>query len=370
MDIGFKLKTKKVQYIDPIFHYSSYLRRALADSYIKMKESYKYGLYILTFFLTLGLSAYITLLIIVKTPPEVTVPDLTGKDAVTALKILSDIGLNLKVKAVDYSDAVPKDHIISQDPPPGSRLKKKREVKIVLSKGNAAVSLPDLRGLSLGQAESILRQNRLAAGDISYTYGSGPEQGRDRVIAQHPAAFENVDAGASVSLLLSLGPRPEYIIMPDLTGQLYSAALLTLERAELSLGSLETKHLASWPMETVVIQEPGPGSRTVKGALVKLTINRAKDLPPANYEFAILEYNVPYGLFHREIKFRVALGSYLWDIHDAWYKPGERIWLPVPAQGDVRGRIYEDGDEVSALSRNPEIDYGFGFSFSVKEFVK
>ncbi|MEW5724866.1 MAG: PASTA domain-containing protein [Thermodesulfobacteriota bacterium] len=309
-----------------------------------MKAGVKYSLYAAAFFLALGMTAYATVVLLVEAPAEVEVPDLRGLDGIAALRTLSDLGLNLKVKAADFSDTVPKDHVVSQEPTPGSRLKRKRDVKVVLSKGSAAVSLPDLRGLSLAQASSILAQSRLDTGLVSYTYGQGAEQGRDRVLAQVPEPMSSVPVGTKVDLLLSLGPRPYFMAMPDLTGEPYSTALTALERAGLALGRLETQFLPTWPAETVVVQYPRPGTMVARGALVRLTINRTREADPEDYSFHLLEYQIPFGVLKREIRFRVTLGPYLWDLHEEWHGPGEKVRVLALAKGPPRGQVFEDGD--------------------------
>ncbi len=314
-----------------------------------MNRGFKYTIYAAGFLLALAVSAYLTTLILVKNQPEVDVPNITGQDGITALKILSDLGLNLKVHAVDFSDTVPKDHIISQDPEPGSRLKKKREVKVVLSKGSATAPTPDLRELSLEQARSVLEQSRLELGLITYTYGVGPKQGLDRVLAQAPEGLIPVNAGTRVNLLLSLGPHPEYIVMPDLTGQPYSLALFALDRAGLVLGRLETDTRSNWPEESVVVQEPAPGSRAAKGSLVRLTVNLAEDAELEEYRLQLLEYPVSYGLLRREVKIRVTVGPYLWDLYEKWHGPGELVRLVTLVRGRPRAQVFEDGEEKSIL---------------------
>lgn len=315
-----------------------------------MKRGLRYGFYALAFFTALGLSAYLTMWFIVRGQPEVLVPNLVGQDAVGALKTLSDLGLNLKVRGFEYSGQAPENHVIAQDPPAGTWVKPKREIKVVLSKGRATVSLPDVRGLPLEQARSMLDHSRLTLGLVSYTYGSGPEQGRDHVLAQVPDPMASVTTDAKVDLLLSLGPRPVYLVMPDLTGQPYSLALEDLEQAGLELGSLKTEVRPSWPVEAVVTQEPAPGRRVAKGSLVKLTINRGRGPGPALYQFHLLEYFVPYGLLRREIKFRVAIGSFLFDLCEEWSGPGQRIRILALAQEPLQAQVFEDGEEKALLT--------------------
>ena len=271
-----------------------------------------------------------------------------------ALKAVSDLGLNLKVLGFDHSETVAKDHVVSQDPKPGSQLKKKRAVRVVLSKGPAQVALPDLRGLTPNQARSILEQSRLKVGRVSRTYGSGPEQGPDRIMAQAPTPMTPVEAGLEVDLLVSLGPRPVHIVMPDLTGLTYRQALISLEEAGLGLGRLETESRPDWPDDSVLVQEPGPGRRVARGSDVVLTVNRPGSGQGEEYRLEILEYQAPFGFLQYEIKFRAALGPFVMDVYHDWRRPGERVRILALTRGDHHGQVFLDGEEVP-LARN-EID--------------
>jgi hypothetical protein len=72
------------------------------------------------------------------------------------LELLSGLDLNTKIGGLQYSGDIPANHIISQDPPAGSEVKKGRSVRIVISRGPASVQVPNLKGLSLDQAETLL----------------------------------------------------------------------------------------------------------------------------------------------------------------------------------------------------------------------
>ena len=50
-----------------------------------------------------GISAYLTLVLIVKSEETVVVPDLVGREVVYALEVLSDLELNIRVKDSEYS---------------------------------------------------------------------------------------------------------------------------------------------------------------------------------------------------------------------------------------------------------------------------
>ncbi len=88
---------------------------------------------LIVFLIITGTTAYLTLTFIIKSEDTVVVPDLLGKDVVYSLEILTDLGLNTKIKGSEYSDDFPKNHVILQDPLPGAEIKKGRDLRILLS---------------------------------------------------------------------------------------------------------------------------------------------------------------------------------------------------------------------------------------------
>ena len=81
----------------------------------------KYSVLIIVFLCVTGVSAYLTLTYLIKSENRVIVPDLEGRDVVYALEILTDLGLNIKVKGSEYSSDITKNHVIVQEPGPGER---------------------------------------------------------------------------------------------------------------------------------------------------------------------------------------------------------------------------------------------------------
>ena len=96
------------------------------------------------FFLAVGIGAYLTITLIIKSEDTVVIPEITGKELVYALEILSDLELNTKVKGSEYSADIPKNHIVFQEPEPGTEIKKGRDVRIIISKGARTIPMPNL----------------------------------------------------------------------------------------------------------------------------------------------------------------------------------------------------------------------------------
>ena len=60
------------------------------------------------FVVVAGISAYLTLTLIIKSEDTVIVPELEGKDVVYALELLTELELNTKVKGSEYTTDIPK----------------------------------------------------------------------------------------------------------------------------------------------------------------------------------------------------------------------------------------------------------------------
>ena len=90
----------------------------------------------------IGASAYLTLTLLIKSEDTVVVPDLAGQDVVYALEVISDLGLHIKVIGSDFSDRVPKSHVLSQNKPPGKRSANKVVAKKGPAKKGAAKKQP------------------------------------------------------------------------------------------------------------------------------------------------------------------------------------------------------------------------------------
>lgn len=122
--------------------YSDTVKKGLvADSSPKAGEKVKRG-------------AEVTLLVS-KGPKPVTIPALLGKDYVTIKATMDKLGLKLDVTDEIFDDSV-SGTILSADPLPGVVVDKGSTIKIVLSKGPALVSVPNVVGKDRKAATKIL----------------------------------------------------------------------------------------------------------------------------------------------------------------------------------------------------------------------
>jgi eukaryotic-like serine/threonine-protein kinase len=107
-------------------------------------------------------------LVISKGAEPVDVPDVTGKSVDDAKSTLKDVGLRGKVAERKYDEQVADGDVISQAPPDG-QLPKGSDVALVVSKGPPLVAVPDVVGMSIGEAIARLH----SAGFQTSAFGPG-----------------------------------------------------------------------------------------------------------------------------------------------------------------------------------------------------
>ena len=309
----------------------------------------KIGALITAFLLIAGASAYLTLTYIIKSEDTVIVPDLVGKDVVSALELLTDLQLNTKVSGSEYSHQFPKNHVTFQEPEAGSEIKKDRDIRIMISKGTHNILMPNLVALSEQQARMIMEENGISRGRLSQTFNQNIA--KDQIMAQVPAPGVMITRGASVDILVSMGDRAAELKMPDLSGLTLDEAVFRVEKNNLAVGAIQSQFIKQKPRNIVIRQEPLAGYRVIENSPVHLVINR----PPGkstkgNLHLplygSLLQHDIKSGFLKREVRVELEYTNHTAEIFDDYVKPGEQIWILVPRDQDAAVFIFEDDELV------------------------
>ncbi len=308
----------------------------------------KIAILFIAFILIAGISAYLTLTFIIKSEDTVVVPDLVGKDVVYVLEVLSDLGLNTKIKGSEYSSGVPTNHVTFQEPGPGAEIKKGRDVRIIISKGARTILMPNLKGLSVRQAHIILEENDLHQDILSSTYSKDIK--KEIIIAQTPPPGTMIKREEGVDLLVSIGIQPKAYKMPDLEGLSLDDAILLIERSNLLLGKIKSSFHEDKPKNVIIIQQPQSGHRVIEGTLVNITINREPGRKGREYlrgakGVSLFSYRLKDGFLKRHIRIRLNSFGASIDLFDDFMNPGEEIWLLIP-NNNATVFLYEDNELI------------------------
>ena len=310
-----------------------------------IKRAVKIATLLITFLAITAASAYLALTLIIKTEETVIVPELVGKEVVYALELLTGLELDIKVKGSEYSGSVPKHHVIFQQPSAGTEIKKGRDVKIILSKGPETIILRDLTGLPSGQAQIILEDEGLCKGVISRSFHPLADEGH--VIAQYPYAGAPIARSRCVDLLVSNGRRPETFIMPRLGGMPLDKAVLQLELEKLNIEQVSSKWDGQRNTDAVLAQEPLAGALITRSTPIRLVVNRpTTDNSLMGDLFSdrmhLFRHRTGSGYLRKRLRIELGAGGGLNVLFNEFVKPGDEIWLAVPAGRQESVHVYEN----------------------------
>jgi beta-lactam-binding protein with PASTA domain len=201
---------------------------------------------------------------------EVHVPDLTNRTANEATTIASNLGLTIKVDESRRPDPkVLLGHVLAQDPAPGSTARRQRTIKLWLSAGQHAATVPALIGESERSAQLRLVQDGLALSSTSEIRSS--DYPSDVVVAQDPAPK---GTGASVMLLVNREERGANYVMPDLIGVNGDRASDVLRSHGFRVALVGSTPYPGVAAGIVVRQSPQAGFQIAPGEPISLEVSR------------------------------------------------------------------------------------------------
>ena len=293
-----------------------------------------------------GFSAIATVHYIFATS-RVEVPDLIGKSVDYATDLLTEQHLKLRLIEQQLDEKIPADHILTQDPSPGSMVKKNQTIRIVTSKGTESTFIPDVVGEPWQQARQLLQQQKFRPGNVAYAHsGDIPI---DAVIAQTPLPNSMANAGDAVDLLVSRGPYPKIMVMPDLVEQQLAYALEVIKNMGLVLSKVEHEQYPQVPQNTVLSQVPKPGALIEEHNMVTFVVSQGgqsggtSGIQSPAIQYQTLQYSVPPGQFDRQVAVVVKNVQGTREIYRQMNPPGQQLVVRIPVAGETVVEVYVDG---------------------------
>ncbi len=200
---------------------------------------------------------------------DVKVPNLQGMSTDDANRSLAAVGLVLKVDARRPDTKVPIDHVLTQDPDPGTVIRRQRAVRVRVSDGQRDPAVPSVVGMAERTAEIVLAQDKVDIADRAEIHTRAVEAGV--VLAQDPEAKNRA---AKVSLLINRGEDAEAYVMPDVIGTQASQVVEILRQRgfRVTVGA-EVPYPGIMP-GIVLHQSPQAGFRVAYGEAVVLEVSR------------------------------------------------------------------------------------------------
>lgn len=278
---------------------------------------------------------------------HVEVPDLIGKSMDYATDLLTEQHLKLQLVEQQLDEKIPANHILMQDPSPGTMVKKNQTIRIVTSKGTESTFIPNVVGRPWQQAKQLLQRQKFRIGEVAYAHSAGTQI--DAVIAQTPLPNSPSNVGDVVDLLVSRGPYPKIMVMPDLVEQPLSYALDVIKNMGLVLSKVEHEQYPQVPQNTVLSQVPKPGSLIEEHNMVTFVVSqggqsgRSAGVQSPTLQYQTLEYSVPPGQFDRQVSVVIKNVQGTREIYRQIIPPGQQLVVRIPVVGETVVEVYVDG---------------------------
>jgi serine/threonine-protein kinase len=200
----------------------------------------------------------------------VQVPDLIGRTASEATALAGERGLTIKVdESRRPHPEIPLDHVLAQEPLAGAPLRQQRSVRVWLSAGLRASTIPALAGETERAAQARLAMDGLELAGISEIRSQA--YASDVVVAQDPAPRTSAD---QVSLLVNRGEYGASYVMPDLIGVNGDRATSVLRSQGFRVAVVASAPYPGVPAGIVLRQNPQAGFQIASGEPVSIEVSQ------------------------------------------------------------------------------------------------
>lgn len=201
---------------------------------------------------------------------EIEVPNLVGRVYDEVVEEYSKQGIEIIKDKVEYSSEQPEGSVVSQTPEKGTKTKDKK-IKVVVSKGQKMVEVPDVTGKDIKVATYELEDTlgfKIEREDVvSEKVASGI------IILQDAKKGETLPYGSTIKLQVSKGDGKETVVVPNVLGKTESDAKSALEALGLTVSVKYSEDKTK--SNGVVIAQSYPQNQTLKqGTLVEITVNK------------------------------------------------------------------------------------------------
>jgi serine/threonine-protein kinase len=178
----------------------------------------------------------------------------------------------MKVEDKLFNTQYPPQAIVSQMPPPGTRIKIGQHVHVLVSLGPPQVVIPNFLGTSIRVARITAIQRNLTLGDIVGIHW--PQSEPDQVVAQDPPPESTEVRSPAVNILVSVGEAPEAYLCPRWVGQPIAEVRRSLEKAGFKVAGVTSITTESGPRGIIFTQSPAAGSKIGSDAAFSFQVSQ------------------------------------------------------------------------------------------------
>ncbi len=195
---------------------------------------------------------------------DVQVPNLIGKTQDQANEALKKVGLVPVAADPEETTQAKAGRVFKQSIEAGAKVKEGSKVTFTIALAPSKSTVPNVVGLASEDARTALANSGLGS---ATTTSYSDKVAADRVISQSIPSGSEVKTGTTISICVSLGPKPaEKVSVPDVIGYSWSDAEAAIRSAGLAV------RYTGDPAGKVVDQDIDAGTQVDPNTLVTLTL--------------------------------------------------------------------------------------------------
>jgi beta-lactam-binding protein with PASTA domain len=283
-------------------------------------------------------------------------PAMTGQTQADAMAECTRLLLHCAVIASRPSDRFPKDVVMSQAPPPGTRVREGRQVSLVVSTGVTIFPMPDLRFESLRNAGLDLNRLKLQLDKTSTV--ANDDIPANHIVAQDPPPLSSVRQGSKVSLTLSKGP-PSGVKVPDFGGMSIDEARAEAQRDRIKIGQVVWTPFgpSGKPRGTIVRQNPGAGAQIDPFEEVSLQVSAG----PGEYGYIVRQVHATATVPARDdaahVRMEVRDDTGTWNVYDGFAQGGQKLDFNLTVVGTAELDTYINNELLNqtTIGKEPKL---------------
>ena len=203
---------------------------------------------------------------------EKPVPSLVGLSVLQAKTLADQDGFRVVEEPAKIGGKAVEGSVLEQRPLPGTMSKPGRIIHVVPARAGSATEIPDLTGLDQRSAEIECRNLGLLVSPSGTNYDFSAIVPKGGIVRQRPEPGAPVISGQAVQLTISLGPRPNSIIVPTLIDLSLHEARQAILEAGLVLGEVSRQQTNLFTAGTVIAQSLASGTEVEQNAEVNLVV--------------------------------------------------------------------------------------------------
>ena len=189
------------------------------------------------FFAALAFAAMLFLSFFTRHGKTIIVPDMANVSIEQADSMARSAGIRIEVTDSVFVRRMQKGAVYRQNPAAGSEVKKGRRIMLTINAFNAKkVSMPNLVGYSLRQAQADLNSRGLTIGKLSYQ----EDMATNNVLGQQFKGKNiepgtSIESGSAIDLIVGLDEQTGYTNVPKVVGMKYVRAMDAIHSHSLNI---------------------------------------------------------------------------------------------------------------------------------------